>query len=386
MEFDDLAITQTKSNVVQYNACPPKLKRRREYYPFGLQAQRSWTRDNSKNNFTGNGGSEMNPINGWYETFYRGYDPALGRFNQVDPKATLMAGFTPYNYAGNNPAMFNDPNGDRLKAMPPDPGGEGGGGGMDVNWGSLFAMAWAADAMNAEDIRPGARPGKIFGDYSTYNNEELIAAGAAGSQQAKDVYAQRNSNPFWMVYTDDRSTVYLYTDKSFNQDFSKSDTYYAAYKYGQGSNYQASQGASGYNWSPWFTTAGGVSSTFEGANAIGLYQMTNGYKLLPLAEKSTYLAAETTGKALGAAGVGITAVALAYEYSQGKSDSHSLATAFVTGGTFLVGAVAVTLGAPVVATGALVVGIGYGLFSVFGGDNLIDESTEHWGRDLIYSH
>ena len=61
----------------------------------------------------------------WYETFYRGYDPALGRFQQVDPKATIAHDLTPYNYAGNNPVLFNDPLGDKLKTPPSWIDGEG---------------------------------------------------------------------------------------------------------------------------------------------------------------------------------------------------------------------------------------------------------------------
>jgi len=101
--FDDLKITHTPSNVVQYN----------DYYPFGLQTSSSWTRENSGNNYLYNGGSELNPATGVYETFYRGYDPALGRFQQVDPKAVLDNGMSVYQYAGGNPIRFNDPFGDK---------------------------------------------------------------------------------------------------------------------------------------------------------------------------------------------------------------------------------------------------------------------------------
>jgi RHS repeat-associated protein len=99
--FDDLKITHTKSNVVQYN----------EYYPFGLQTSNSRTRENSNNNFLYNGGSELNQTTGWYETAFRGYDAALGSFMQIDPLATRYASYSGYHYSYNNPIMFNDPTG-----------------------------------------------------------------------------------------------------------------------------------------------------------------------------------------------------------------------------------------------------------------------------------
>ena len=106
--FDDVVITQTKTNIVQYN----------EYYPFGLQTSTSWTREGSDNDFLYNAGNELNANNGWYEMHYRGYDPATGRMLQVDPYATLYSNHTTYNYALNNPVMINDPSGGQAAAPP----------------------------------------------------------------------------------------------------------------------------------------------------------------------------------------------------------------------------------------------------------------------------
>jgi RHS repeat-associated protein len=99
--FDDLRINHQQSNVVQYN----------EYYAFGLSAPTSWTRENSKNDFLYNAASELNITTGWYETFFRTYDPTIGRFTSIDPLATKYATMSGYNYAFNNPVMFNDPTG-----------------------------------------------------------------------------------------------------------------------------------------------------------------------------------------------------------------------------------------------------------------------------------
>jgi RHS repeat-associated protein len=100
--FDDVSMTHTPSNILQYN----------EYYPFNMNTANSWTRENTTgNNFLGNGGTELNPTSQLYDLDYRNYDPILGRMHQVDPMATKYASLTPYNYSFNDPVTFSDVNG-----------------------------------------------------------------------------------------------------------------------------------------------------------------------------------------------------------------------------------------------------------------------------------
>ncbi|MEP2512455.1 MAG: DUF6443 domain-containing protein, partial [Reichenbachiella sp.] len=122
--FDDFKVTHTESKVVQSN----------DFYPFGLNAESFSRTSNIPNKFLYNAGAELNETSGNYETFYRHYDPVLGRFNAIDPLASQFVSWTPYHYGYSNPITFNDPLGD--KAAPTyewAPSGRFGGGGSGPN-------------------------------------------------------------------------------------------------------------------------------------------------------------------------------------------------------------------------------------------------------------
>jgi RHS repeat-associated protein len=117
----------------------------------------------SKDQF--NGGSELQDEllgaeNGIYSTFYRSYDPTIGRFQGVDPLADQYAGESPVFVRFNDPVNFNDPNGDEAEFVngryvtPARFGGEAGGWGGGGREGSdlshMMQQGWVGVSVGSK--------------------------------------------------------------------------------------------------------------------------------------------------------------------------------------------------------------------------------------------
>jgi len=102
MHFDDFTIYHGKTNVVQTD----------DYYPFGLTFNSYSRTASTVNNFKYNSFEYTADLGlNLYDYQARYYDPAIGRFINVDPAAELMRRHSPYNYAYDNPIRFIDPDG-----------------------------------------------------------------------------------------------------------------------------------------------------------------------------------------------------------------------------------------------------------------------------------
>jgi RHS repeat-associated protein len=92
------------------------------YYPFGLTmagiSDKALKTNYTENKFKYIEGSELQNKEfsdgtglELYETNFRSLDPQLGRFWQIDPLADQYHFTSTYQYALNNPALYNDPTG-----------------------------------------------------------------------------------------------------------------------------------------------------------------------------------------------------------------------------------------------------------------------------------
>jgi len=96
----------------------PEIKKCINYYPFGLKHKGYNNVITGRDHKYGFGGKEYNDELGldWYDVSARNYDPALGRWMNLDPLAEKMRRHSPYNFAFDNPIFFIDPDG--MKPIP----------------------------------------------------------------------------------------------------------------------------------------------------------------------------------------------------------------------------------------------------------------------------
>lgn len=90
-----------------------------DYYPFGMRHEKDEVVVSSnvaeKRMYNGMEFQDELQIN-WYDYMARNYDPAIGRWFNIDPLAEKSRRFSPYVYALNNPVYFVDPDG--MEATP----------------------------------------------------------------------------------------------------------------------------------------------------------------------------------------------------------------------------------------------------------------------------
>lgn len=93
-----------------------KILEESNYYPFGLKHSPSAVVNAQPNYKYKYNGKELQDELGlnMYDYGWRNYDPAIGRLIKIDRFAEKYHKLTPYGYAGNNPVLINDIQGDSL--------------------------------------------------------------------------------------------------------------------------------------------------------------------------------------------------------------------------------------------------------------------------------
>ncbi len=170
------------------------------YYPFGLKHKgynNAVTSTNIalKRKF---GGKEFQDELGldWYDITARNYDPAIGRWMNLDPLAEQMRRHSPYNYAFDNPIYFIDPDG----MMPYGPGDPPAGTPDPVGYAKKQAtsfLSWVGSGLESvsNSISNGA---DAVADFFYNNGESFNAPSGRPSDSGRDgstgvAYTSKNS-------------------------------------------------------------------------------------------------------------------------------------------------------------------------------------------------
>lgn len=98
------------------NDFEPSIKVTSNYYPFGMEMpNRHFSSDDYRYGFNGmEKDDEVKGSGNSYDFGARILDPRVGRWLSLDPLASEYPNLSPYNYVGNNPIKFIDPDGERI--------------------------------------------------------------------------------------------------------------------------------------------------------------------------------------------------------------------------------------------------------------------------------
>ena len=185
------------------------VKQENSYYPSGLIMPNSPVATPTiPNKQLYNGGAEwQNDFANspdYYMTYYRNYDPALMQFIAVDPVAESAESMSTYQYANNNPIMFNDPLGNFAKPLLEPPGQHNAGSNyVAPGDGDDFSDGGGNDPFANDPDFNGSNYGNTSaidgGDYSAFWNS---SGGAALVNDVMTGLNQSNVNSIKFSMTD----------------------------------------------------------------------------------------------------------------------------------------------------------------------------------------
>jgi len=146
------------------------------YYPFGLAmagiSDKALKLNYTENKYRYNGGTELQNKEfsdgsglELYDANARMYDPQIGRFGGIDALSSTTSGLSPYQFAYNDPTLFNDPGG--MKTALPSLNDI-----INTLWNSQYGGEWSSGS-----------PGTAF-DFGDEGTEDFFGGLAANGNSS----------------------------------------------------------------------------------------------------------------------------------------------------------------------------------------------------------
>ena len=164
----NIRLTYADSNLDGSIESKSEIISEKHYYPFGLQQKGYNDAVTSNVNSVAErfmfGGKEYGQELGldWYDISARNYDPALGRWMNIDPLSEKFHSWSLYNYVYNNPNMFIDPTG--MGPWPP-------------SWlakAKSIAIGVAHGFIGHDPKKPPADQGYMLDTFRQHSNTERV--------------------------------------------------------------------------------------------------------------------------------------------------------------------------------------------------------------------
>lgn len=263
------------------------------------------------------------------------YDPQIGRFNRIDPLADFYDDLTPYNFAFNNPVLFNDPSG----LSPGLDGPQNITGYVKRQDGTIY---FDPNVHDQKDLDPNSG--------LTYLGERLVGTKADGSKVWFDENGESTTtDPGWENLQGVTVTGTIKTPRDFGFVLAALENHFNGIK----DNAELGTGALG------IIKRGDLVKNFYDLNKA--YKYYNDVNLLKPGASATKVINGVKGagklvKRLGPVGNLLTAGNIAYEVKTDSWDAHTVIDGTLLVGTAVVATVAAAPVVAVVAIGAAVYG------------------------------
>jgi RHS repeat-associated protein len=318
------------------------------------------------------------------------YDPVVSRFLSPDlliQSANNLNSYNRYSYVLNNPLIFNDPSGYEVeKPLRSDAsnyigGGNGGGSEPFFCWinrppsNSRLMLDYGPGFEDYFVWMEGPSGGAFVNksDITYIDFESFMADLRANNETANFTLGLElgYNGSIWVVGSS-------YGTKSSFAALNKNN--YMDYSVATVIGRQAANSGDGISYNQRVSEISlGIeisAGLVETAGKTTALQLGNGVKGVSAVSK--------IGRGAGTIGFVIAGVHAGYEYKTGNANTHTVIDLGVTALAATAVGVGVIVSSPIIITGAAIGGAAWGIYSLFGGGEAIDNKTNNWGRDQIF--